>query len=314
MIFELEFTNGTKMCADKVLSYEWLADMDAACDGLRLTFLHGAALGEIYRVYVYEGQARLFCGYADLQKVTEDAQGQVCFVYARSSACLLLDNEAQPISLVQPNSRQLFACFAEAFGFANALPAVSGEGLYLVQKGTTCFGAIHNFMLDYYGKGIYVDPQNVLCAYESGRKITVPRDKVLSAVRITERGAPVSTYYYKIESGELYRHCLQSRALEPAGVVRRRYVNLSAYPAGQREQLLKRKMYAQAKNYNRLELTVEGEWYAPLCAGLRPLKPQTEEEGYLLYAREIMCTSDGVQTRLRFRKEPDLQEVAYVAQ
>lgn len=315
MKFILEDKNENRITPEQVLSYVWSADANAACDGLRLTFLCGENMPQIYRVYVYDGEDCVFNGYADVQKVTMDASGCSCFLYARSSACLLVDNEAQPVSLVQPTSHQIFSCFAKEFGFENALPETAVDTLYLVQKGTSCFGVLHDFIQNACGSNVYVNAQNELCVYQTGSRLIVPQEQILSFSRITERGAPVSSYYYKIDSSEPYLHRLTSGYLNQAAIQRRRYVNLAAYPAGQRERLLKQKMYEKAQSYDCLEMTVQGEVTVPLFASLQSDGTQLQAyAGYLLYARELSGSSSGVQTKLNFKKKVDLQEVAHVAE
>ena len=168
MTFELEFLDGKRAVPRQLLSYRWSGDVTAGCDGLRLHFLWDGDLPEVYRVrgFAPDG-ACCFFGYADQQKLTVTPGQRRGFVYARSSACLLLDNEALPISLNAPNVDQMVHHYAAPFGFTAALPAGTAPGQYTVEKGTSCFGALQGFMQVLGAKGVFVDPENRLCVYLS---------------------------------------------------------------------------------------------------------------------------------------------------
>ena len=133
MTFELEFLDGKRAVPRQLLSYRWSGDVTAGCDGLRLHFLWDGDLPEVYRVrgFAPDG-ACCFFGYADQQKLTVSPGQRRGFVYARSSACLLLDNEALPISLNAPNVDQMVHHYAAPFGFTAALPAGTAPGQYTV--------------------------------------------------------------------------------------------------------------------------------------------------------------------------------------
>lgn len=317
MIFEIEMTDGEKKQVDTVISYSWSADLSAACDGLRLYFLKNdvSDTAEAYRIRVFDGSDCVFFGYVDTEKTTYDAQGCVGFIYARSSACLLVDNEAAPVTLISPTSTQLFETFAKEFGFKNGLGEIQGDTVYMIPKGTSCFGAIQDFAADVSGAGIYVDSDNTLRLYDNCDEIEIPQDIVISASVITERGEPVSDLNYKIESSEPYRHCLTSLFLKQENISRKRYFNASSYRVGQRERVLRQKLYSLSGSYRRLELTVQGTVLRPLYSRFTPQSNQPEYfRGYILEQRVIEGSEKGEITKLVFRKDVDLQEVMYVAE
>lgn len=186
MTFELEFLDGKRAVPRQLLSYRWSGDVTAGCDGLRLHFLWDGDLPEVYRVrgFAPDG-ACCFFGYADQQKLTVTPGQRRGFVYARSSACLLLDNEALPIRLNAPNVDQMVHHYAAPFGFTAALPAGTAPGQYTVEKGTSCFGALQGFMQVLGAKGIFADPENRLCVYGSEAPVTLPGDQITSITAVT---------------------------------------------------------------------------------------------------------------------------------
>ena len=227
MTFELEFLDGKRAVPRQLLSYRWSGDVTAGCDGLRLHFLWDGDLPEVYRVrgFAPDG-ACCFFGYADQQKLTVTPGQRRGFVYARSSACLLLDNEALPISLNAPNVDQMVHHYAAPFGFTAALPAGTAPGQYTVEKGTSCFGALQGFMQVLGAKGVFVDPENRLCVYGSETPVTLPGDQITSITAVTERGEAPGVYAYKIASAEPYCRRLEAGYFADKKISRRRYVNV----------------------------------------------------------------------------------------
>lgn len=252
MTFELEFLDGKRAVPRQLLSYRWSGDVTAGCDGLRLHFLWDGDLPEVYRVrgFAPDG-ACCFFGYADQQKLTVTPGQRRGFVYARSSACLLLDNEALPIRLNAPNVDQMVHHYAAPFGFTVALPAGTAPGQYTVEKGTSCFGALQGFMQVLGAKGVFADPENRLCVYGSEAPVTLPGDQITSITAVTERGEAPGVYAYKIASAEPYCRRLEAGYFADKKISRRRYVNVAAYPPEQRQQVLLRKLEQAAADGHR---------------------------------------------------------------
>ena len=223
MTFELEFLDGKRAVPRHLLSYRWSGDVTAGCDGLRLHFLWDGDLPEVYRVrgFAPDG-ACCFFGYADQQKLTVTPGQRRGFVYARSSACLLLDNEALPISLNAPNVDQMVHHYAAPFGFTAALPAGTAPGQYTVEKGTSCFGALQGFMQVLGTKGVFADPENRLCVYGSEAPVTLPGNQITSITAVTERGEAPGVYAYKIASAEPYCRRLEAGYFADKKISRRR--------------------------------------------------------------------------------------------
>lgn len=268
MTFELEFLDGKRAVPRQLLSYRWSGDVTAGCDGLRLHFLWDGDLPEVYRVrgFAPDG-ACCFFGYADQQKLTVTPGQRRGFVYARSSACLLLDNEALPISLNAPNVDQMVHHYAAPFGFTAALPAGTAPGQYTVEKGTSCFGALQGFMQVLGTKGVFADPENRLCVYGSEVPVTLPGDQITSITAVTERGEAPGVYAYKIASAEPYCRRLEAGYFADKKISRRRYVNVAAYPPEQRQQVLLRKLEQAAARYRRLEVVLTGAQVLLLSGG-----------------------------------------------
>ena len=85
-------TLGNKIIPSGIVSAVLTQTAEVACDSLSIKIIGGKSLDEIERVYVYKNNKLIFNGYCDCQRTTADERGFETYIYARSSACLLVDN------------------------------------------------------------------------------------------------------------------------------------------------------------------------------------------------------------------------------
>lgn len=276
MRFEFQDINGNCFSASNVTSFELISEVDAACDGLRISFISEENISEICSVKAYSEGELVFNGFCDTQKLVTDKSGCKCSLYARSSASLLVDNEAIPCQYFNPSARQLWLSNAKAFGFECGLPEVFTENTYMVSKGTSRYGAINDFVLAVCGAPIYVTPQNVLKAYELSEKVKkLDGYNVVSLIRIINRSEPVSEIDYKINAADDYSYHFKSDFVDKRGIRRKRLYNLSSIPQWQREKAVQKKIENALSEYYSVQAVIAGE------CDLR------------LYDRVSICFSDG---------------------
>lgn len=236
MTFQLFDINGNDFKAEKIISYELIKEADAPCDGLRLSFFCENNIGEICIVKAYRNGKLVFNGFCDKQKITISQSGRVCFIYARSSASLLVDNEAVPCQYENPSARQLWFSNAKDFGFEINLPELYSQNSYLVSKGTSCYGAINNYVSAVSGSPVYATPENVLEIYKESKVVKRLDDYDVSSVSyVINRSEPVSEIDYKINSADNYSYHFKSDFVQNMGIQRKRMMNLSSIPLWQRE-------------------------------------------------------------------------------
>lgn len=260
MIFELQDINGNTFVIENVTSYELSSEAGAACDGLRINFVSPETASEICAVRAYSNGAAVFNGFCDCQRITADKSGYKCFIYARSSASVLVDNEAMPRQYNSPSAKQLWYSNARDFGFECDLPEIYTENSYLVSKGTSCYGAINDFVSAVYGTPVYVTPENVLKAYEPGEKVKrLDAYDVISLSRVISRSEPISDIDYKISSADSYSYHFKSNFARQMGIRRRRLYNLSAIPLWQRELTAEKKLTDSLADYYSVEAVIAGE-------------------------------------------------------
>lgn len=316
MRFELYGCAGAAVKDFEVVSYELSSEMAAACDGLRL-FLHSDnAIDDIRTVCVFNNEKKIFYGFADKIRVSCDSDGYTVFVYARSSAALLVDNEAYPGQYSCPTSRQLWYFHAKPFGFSFGLPEVYSQAEYIVGKGKSCFGAIDTFMQYSCGKKIYVTPQNELRVFEISNKVKrLDTESLLSISVQVDNSSVIARIGYKINSSEKYIYRLESRFALDHGVSSRKLINLSSLPVWQREAEARRQIEDSLENYFTVKTVLAGD--APISLAD---KVSVHSERLGISGEFIVCSiiraynSGGKKTTLTLRKEIDGELINYVAE
>lgn len=259
MKFLFKCLSGKEFSPEQITSFELSGETSAACWGLRINFICEKAPEEIVEVKAFADDKMIFSGYCDMQRATCNSNGISVFVYARSSACLLVDNEALPCEYYMPTSRQLWIQNGREFGFEYGLPNLTGEGTYRVLKGTSRFGAINDFVCEIHGRGIYVSPDGIIKAYEMSRDLkSLPENDIISASFTYKRSSVLSAIDYKIDSGEKYKYHLESVIAKENNITRKKLINLSSLPSWQRKARAKRQIQTSLKSYTAVEISLSG--------------------------------------------------------
>mgnify|MGYP002852087471 CR=1 FL=1 len=313
MRFELYGTDSQLYEIKELISYELVRDADAPCDGLRLSFYTDSSLGEIDRVFAYRGDKKVFFGYADTQREEYGENGYRAFIYARSAACLLVDNEAEPGEYNSPTARAMYLINAKPLGFKFSLTDYSARGSYLVQKGTSCYAAINDLVSFSAGRNITVTSDMKITLADGSGAFCIDRESVISERRVISRGDVISRLDCKLYDADGYRYHMQSRRFTDTGIKRSKKLNLSSFPEWQRSSTLKRMLKESARGYMLFKITVSG-------AGGGAIYDIAEYEsdrfgrleGYYISS---ICTSfdkNGEKTVYTLTKETELKEITYV--
>ena len=313
MRFELQDIKGKRFDASNVISFELTSEAGAACDGLRLSFIPENNIDEIVSVRAYSSGELIFNGFCDDQRLTRDKSGIKCFIYARSSASLLVDNEAIPFQYTCPSARQLWFSNAKELGFAFGLPEVFTENNYTVSKGTSCYGAINDFVFAVYGAPIYVTPENVIKVYELGEKVKrLESYNVLSLSRIISRSEPISAVDYKINTADAYSYHFKSDFAAARGIRRRRLYNLSSIPQWQREKAAQKKVEQSLSDYYSVQAVIAGECDLRLFDRVK-LSFGGDPEAFFVYEKTVSKNKSGEKTAVVLKKNIDGELINYVA-
>lgn len=311
MIFILKDIDDKQYIIDTVVSYELISELGAACSGLRLYFDSDEQIGEINAVLAKnDSDTLVFNGFCDLQRESLKENTREYFIYARSTAALLVDNEASPFEYKNPTAKQLFAVNAKGFGFKCALPDIYTENSYVVSKGTSCFGAVNDFVFMMTGVPVYIDESNTLKAYKISEDVKNLADyDVISQNFIINRCDVISRVDYKINAFEKYKYHYSSALAEKNNIVRSRKINLSGLPLLQRENAAKKLIAASVDNYYSMKVQLAGDCDFKLYDRVKT------EKGEFIVSEIINSKGEkGGETALVLKKKTDGELINYVAE
>lgn len=204
-------------------------DEDVPADSLELE-LDTVGLGELKYVELAKDGKVIFSGEVD-EQTEELCEFPKTVIIARSSAAILIDNEAYPMSLENPSAEDVFRFFAEPFGFRK-LCGVDRElnSKLTVAKGTSCFNVLKTFSKNVYGAfprcegdTLYIDGKK-----PAGRLRLGYAEMPLISLKTTRlRCNRISAVYVRTADNEGYVNKIADYEAEAQGVKKVRYLNAS---------------------------------------------------------------------------------------
>lgn len=313
MTIWLETIDETRLPCSQILSAEISAALDAPCDSLSVWFRAESAPQEIVHVQAEQDGRLLFSGLVDRQTAQTDADGFRCFLYARSDAALLADNEAEPMTLYRPGTDSVLAMTAAPFGFTSALAPAALQTEFDITKGMSLYAVIRSFYWAAKGQDIWVDCEQCIRPAEPGEPYTFLPETILQVRAVINRAEPISTVDYKSDGDTAYvRHC-KSLLAQEAGIQRVRKVSLNSTPQWLRKNKAARLIQTAANNYRQAELTLRGLPAAALCGQVQLQMPRLGLEGTYMIQEIRRCISpSGSRTELLLSKPCDAKEMHYV--
>ena len=315
MRFEFQDIDGNSFDISNVTNFELTCEAGAACDGLRVSFIPERDINEIVAVKAYTDGVLVFNGFCDDQKLITDKSASRCSVYARSTASLLVDNEAIPRQYISPSARQLWFSNAKEFGFACELPEAYTENTYIVSKGTSCYGAINDFVFAVCGAPVYVTPENVLKAYELSEKVRrLEGYNIVSVSRIISRSEPISAVDYKNNTADAYAYHFKSDFADKRGIKRRRLYNLSSIPSWQREKAAQKKIEQSLADYYSVQVVIAGECDLKVFDRVElSFADGGAFEEFYVHEKTVSKSESGEKTTVVLKKNIDGELINYVA-
>lgn len=297
-----------------IKEFNFTQTSDAACDSFWLTFCSKSDVGEAARLEAFVGGKKIFSGLCDKQVTRQSSNGFTVYVYARSSACVLTDNQAVPFTYFKPTARQLCSCIAESYGFTNSLPDIFSDEKYCVSMGTSCFSAINKFVNLLGGTRIYVSPDNDIRLLKISDSIeSLNSYRVVSEAYTINRSKPYSKIRYKKSSSqENYNVYAKASLSDSVKIERTAYVNLSSLPQWQRENTIVRKIKESYNDYKILELKVCGYVSQPLLQRCRYNGGTKMFNDYVITEKKYMRDEYGDFTKITLKKNNKVEATAYV--
>ena len=309
----LETVNGDKTVVKGIVSAVLTQTADVACDSLSIKLIGEKVIDEVKRVYAYKNEKLIFNGYCDCQRVTADENGAQTYIYARSSACLLVDNDAFAYTYNRPSAQSLFNAYARQFGFVSKLDDICTFKKYEVSSGSSLYGAINSLVSTVTGNSIRINADNEIVMLKPSEDIlSLDNYSVMSVKSVINRSEPLSAVHYKKEFSYLYDCHTYSKLAVDLGFSRQRYVNLGSLPSWQRNYKISKMLKDSFKDYKRLEIKINGYFDSELFQRFNFNCDMGDFEDYLLIEKVYSIDKDGEKTRLVLRKNIDISEVNYV--
>lgn len=314
MVIELTTVDGEKIAVDKFTELCFTQTAGVACDSLWARFILDNNIDEIHSAELYINYKLMFSGLCDCQKSTYDSNGFEIYFYARSTACILVDNEAEPYTYQHPSAKQLCFSLAEGMGFSNSLPDISSTNQYEITKGTSRYGAISQFVLLLTGKHINITPKNnIQLISESSETKNLNDYDILSLTETINRSEPLSQIQFKQNSTqEKYNLHTKSMLCDSLGINRTKFINLNSLPRWQRDNTVLLQLKSSFEDYRTLEATVHGYADEALLQRFNCITNHKSYNNYILIERKFTCTEKGTVTKLTLKKQIDIKEITYV--
>lgn len=285
----------------------------AACSSISFKFKSKENIGEIVSVRAYTDNGIVFNGFCDCQRVSVDSRGYEVFVYARSSAGILVDSQSKPYTFNCPSARQLWAQYARNLGFEYSLPEIFCNEKYEVSSGTSCFGAINNFVSALTGSEIIITPENKICLGDFSEDIkSLNKYTVLSASAVINRSEPIAEICYKREQDTDYKAHFVSNFAKKKGLIRTRFLNINSVAQWQRTNTVFRKMKDFFNSYMLLEITVSGTVDEPIYQRFSYSGEIGNYDDYILTEKKYIFDENKEKTKLILRKNIDMEDAVYV--
>ena len=145
--------NGKRCEIKNVLTAEISADVDVPADELVLTVPYDRKYRNVDMLEAYDGKSLVFVGQADEIVSIVRTDGAIVRLSARSLAGRLLDNEAEPVTYINPAAKFIFERHLKPFGIVG----YDGDehpfmGEIKIEKGMTEWQVLEKFCNGRYGK------------------------------------------------------------------------------------------------------------------------------------------------------------------
>lgn len=157
MVIWAEDDSGAEILLGEPTEFVFKSESSAPADSLKLVFPCSSEWPRLVRLEVVEAKEKIFIGIVDEEISESDSRGMRVTLVARSPAALLLDNEAEPQTIINPSLGLMEARFLRPLGFTE----INGDrsiraGKLDVNKGTSVYGILEKFAENFLGSNLRV--------------------------------------------------------------------------------------------------------------------------------------------------------------
>lgn len=178
--------NGKRCEIKNVLTAEISADVDVPADELVMTVPYDEKFGNADMLEAYDGKSLVFVGQADEIVSIVRTDGAIVRLSARSLAGRLLDNEAEPVTYVNPAAKFIFERHLKPFGIVG----YDGDehpfmGTIKIEKGMTEWQVLEKFCNGRYGKSPRITGAGfaLMCGTYGGYKSVISNKCVADRIK-----------------------------------------------------------------------------------------------------------------------------------
>lgn len=232
--FLVTYTDKTEKYLDDVLTVIFNADVEVPADDLTITIPYDEKISENADfIMAFLDEKTVFKGQIDEIIGIKSTDGAITKITARSPSAFLLDNEAEPLTYINPSADFIFNRHLKPFGlteyYADDVPFF---GTLKIDKGMTHWQVFRNFCINRYGAvpRITGNGKVYFNGNESGETIFFGKSGIdYTAVRESKRRFKLITEVkLKLTESGTYGGSIKNENPECRSIERVRYVNATS--------------------------------------------------------------------------------------
>jgi hypothetical protein len=232
--FLITYSDKTENYLDNVLTVILNADVEVPADDLTITIPYDEKISEnADYITAFLDEKTVFKGQIDEIIGIKSTEGAITKITARSPSAFLLDNEAEPLTYINPSADFIFSRHLKPFGLTeyNA-DDVPFFGTLKIDKGMTHWQVFRNFCINRYGAEprITGEGKAYFKGFETGETILFGKSGVeYTSIRESKRRFKlISEVRLKLTESGTYGGNIKNENPDCDGIERVRYVNATA--------------------------------------------------------------------------------------
>lgn len=232
--FLITYSDKTEKYIDNVLTVILNADVEVPADDLTITIPYDETVSEnADYITAFLDEKTVFKGQIDEIIGIKSTDGAITKITARSPSAFLLDNEAEPLTYINPSADFIFSRHLKPFRLTEYdADDVPFFGTLKIDKGMTHWQVFRNFCINRYGTEprITGEGKAYFKGYESGETIFFGKDGIdYTAIRESKRRFKlISEVRLKLTESGTYGGSIKNENPDCKGIERVRYVNATA--------------------------------------------------------------------------------------
>ena len=229
--FVLTYSDNIEKKVDNVLTAVINAEEGVPADDLAITLPFDGVFSEkAENIKVFDGDQLIFIGQIDEIINIKSSDGVITKITARGPAGKLLDNEAEPLTYINPNAEFIWKRHLKPFGIASfEADSKPFYGSLSISKGMTHWQVFYNYCINRYGckPRITSDGKAYFTGFESDEKVIFSENETAyySLKENLKRCRLISEVKLKLSQYKGYTGSIKNLNPECENISRVRYVN-----------------------------------------------------------------------------------------